>query len=266
MNIILPNNRTFVCYNIKSFKMTKKEKANKDSNLWLWWVVTKSIARKYSFDIVLLLICVIVVYILKCTDYRFPLLINWDYKIVNETLDFVCSTYSITFITLLVNSIFKEWKKYKNLFPHIKTILRRTLGVYSSRISWLESKYEIATGKKTFSFEDKDFNIILDYCNQRPEDIKSFCRFNNCTAIQIYYDMEAILRFSDCLDSELISTVHYISTNLFILQNKGEEHKDLSSYSIMFDDERRLKEHYIKLKEYSIKIFGDKILPRYMKY
>ena len=97
-----------------------KEKANKDSELWLYWIVTKSIIFKYAFDILLLFISVFVIYILKCTDFRLPLMLNWDYRIVNEILDFVCSTYSISFITLLVNSIFKEWKKYKNLYPHVK--------------------------------------------------------------------------------------------------------------------------------------------------
>ena len=243
-----------------------KVKSSKESKLCLYCTVTKSIIHKYTFDIILLAVSVIIVYILMCTNYRLPILFDWDHGIVNDTLEFVCSTYSVTFLTLLVNSIFKEWKKYKNLYPHIKSILRRTLSVYSDHVGWLESKYKIATGKNGFSFKDEDFELILKLCNQTPKDVEAFCRFNNCIATQIYYDMEGLLRFSDCLDSELISIIHYISTNIFILQNKGEQQKNLSLYSVMYKDERSLKEQYLKLKEYSIKIFGKEILPKYMKY
>lgn len=240
------------------------EEENKKKYLCL--IAFCSIARKYAIDLVIFVICALIVYVIKFTGFRFPLLFDWDYKNVNEILKFSCSTYCITFITLFVNSISKEWKKYINLYPHIEVILKRTLGVYSNRIGWLESVYKNITGGNTFSFQDKDFKLILDYYNQNPIDMDSFCRFNNGNASQIYFDMEALLRFSDCLDSELISTVYYIYTNTFILQNKGEQHKNLSHYSYMYDEERKLKRHYIKLKEQSVKIFGSRVLPKYLKY
>lgn len=234
----------------------------KDTQIWLYWIVTKSIARKYAFDIWLFIFTTSVVYIMEFTDFRIPLYLDVDCKTINDIIYFSCSTYSITFIALLVNSISKEWKKYIDMYPHIKTILRRTLGVYSDRISWFISEYEIATNKKSFSFKDEDFNKIIDSYKQE-EEIKAYCRHNNVIATQIYYDMEALMKFSDCISSDMLSNIYSISTNLFILKYKDVEYKDLSLYkAIFYKYERELREEYIKLKKHSIKIFGNKVLPK----
>ena len=238
----------------------------KDTQIWLYWIVTKSIARKYAFDIWSFIFTITVVYIMEFTDFRIPLYLDVDCETINDIIYFSCSTYSITFIALLVNSIFKEWKKYVDMYPHIKTILRRTLGVYSTRISWFISEYEIATNKRSFSFKDEDFNQIIDSYKQE-EDITSYCRNNYVIATQIYYDMEALMKFSDCIDSKMLSNIHSISSNLFILKYKNEEYNDLTLYkAIFYKYERELREDFKKLKKQSIKIFGNKIISEGPEY
>ncbi len=239
-------------------------KMKHNSKLCLYWIVTKSISSKYSFDIVLFLLAITIVYLIKFTTIRIPLLIKINDDIINEIIYFICSTYSVTFMALLVNNIFKEWKKYKDMYPHIKAILRRTLSVYSSRVSFLMDEFKNIEADKVFNFENHDFEKLLS--TYKSDGITNFCRCNYMTAGQIYYDMEALMKFSDCIDSKMLSIIYYISTNLFVLKHKDKEHENLSLYSIYYEYERELYKHYQELKRLSVKIFGDEFLPKYMPY
>ena len=96
---------------------------------------------------------------------------------------------------------------------------------------------------------------------------------DNCSA------KEAMKRVVEHMSIERLNIVEMVTMNTLARFQESEEDATLfeafdlvlpSDRGILqaagIQDERRLKEHYIKLKEYSIKIFGDKILPRYMKY
>ena len=108
-----------------------------------------------------------------------------------------------------------------------------------------------------FAFDIETIYEIIDYASKNDVRRSSLCNSNYITTLQIFYDIDLLLKFTPYLDTIFLSKLIEISRNTFIIQHKDKVREDLNMLSLTASMFIMFSKSMEDLKEYAKHEFYD---------
>lgn len=231
----------------------------------------KYIILKYRYEIGgFLFSCVLCFYIEFGEEYYLYPIFNWSDETcakLNSLLLQVSIAYVASFIFFVINIASKEIRKYTLFYPQIARILDNLFVVFDGHKKLLESLYRQAKSNDShFSYDEASLGLIVNYLKKKDKELESknkaddmkikpfSCELsgnNYLIAMQISYDINLLMKYSDILTPKILSILFDISQNDYIIRHKGQPQDNIYMYELFLQDDVQLYYKIRELRKYS---------------
>lgn len=215
------------------------------------------ILKRYKIETICFIISLLIICILELTTYRIKVNIDIDFIKLNNLIVVLLSSYVASYIFWFTNFLLKHKKDIANIHPHLSSITRNMILVYDEYIRKLKMLQNDLNNEADFAFNRKTIDGIIEYAAKDNVVLKGLCNSNHITTLQIFYDIDLLLKFTPFLDTVFLSKLMEISRNTFIIQHKDKVREDLSmlyytaDMFIMFSKSMEDLREYAKHEFYS---------------
>lgn len=230
--------------------MMKSIKTHAKSTIWF-------ILKKYKIETFCFIISLLIVTLLELTTWRIKINTTMSFTNLNNLIVILLSSYVASYIFWFTNALLKYKKDIINIYPHLSSITRNMLSVYDMHIRGLKVLHNDFNDKSNFVLNKDNIEKINKYASENPVRMASLCGENYLIAMQIFFDIDLLLKFTPYLDTALLSKLMQISRNTFITQHKNEIRKDLSLLDYTAGEFIRFSESMEDLRNYAKHEFYD---------
>lgn len=226
----------------------------------------KYIISKYRCEIgVFILSFIMCIYIEFGEEYYLRSIFSWSDETctkLNGLLLQFSVAYIASFIFFVLNIVLKEKRTYTLFYPQITRILDNMFVVFNGHRNLLDNLFRQAKNNDNhFSYDEESLGLIVNYLKKKDKElagknmadnmeIKPFsCDLsgnNYLTAMQISYDIDLLMKYSDILTPEILSILFDISQNNYIIRHKGQPQDNIYSYELFLQEDVQL---YYKIRE-----------------
>lgn len=213
--------------------------------------------KKYKFETSCFIISLLIICILELTTYRIKINVDIDFIKLNNLIVVLLSSYVASYIFWFTNFLLKYKKDISNIYPHLSSITKNMILVYDEYIRKLKTLQKDLNSGHDFAFDIETIYEIIDYASKNDVRRSSLCNSNYITTLQIFYDIDLLLKFTPYLDTIFLSKLIEISRNTFIIQHKDKVREDLNMLSLTASMFIMFSKSMEDLKEYAKHEFYD---------
>ena len=213
--------------------------------------------KKYKFETICFIISLLIICILELTTYRIKINVDIDFIKLNNLIVVLLSSYVASYIFWFTNFLLKYKKDISNIYPHLSSITKNMILVYDEYIRKLKTLQKDLNSGHNFAFDIETIYEIIDYASKNDVRSSSLCNSNYIITLQIFYDIDLLLKFTPYLDTIFLSKLIEISRNTFIIQHKDKVREDLNMLSLTASMFIMFSKSMEDLKEYAKHEFYD---------